>query len=240
MAGIDPGSLTTSVSVLLLAVLELSSFARRRDPGTTPIFGLRIWGLWPQVGRLVAVHAANLFLFTAGYVLVLQSRPGVTALTVGAVMVLLSASLPVYELGAYERVANEGVTRLSLWWHFCLTLLVVVGLVVSPYEPGVVFALLADGSSSGVEEGVRFVDVVTPHWIPDTGTDSITWTVLLAIAQAGCGLVFLKLVEFELDAVALLENPRTRAYNPDAVVDAEWGRARRLWWRLFGPNTDES
>lgn len=246
MAGIDPGPLAAGVSVLLLAILESASFARRRDhpssvAGKAPILGLQVRGLWPQVGRLNAVHFVNTSLAGTAFIVVILSNPSALKIPLGIVVFVAWLGLPVFELGQYEAFTSAEVTPFSLAWHLLAVPTLITTAFVSPYWLGGLFRV---GSPTRVvSEAVDIANATNSTQIatsPVLDGEQTFWFAVLSLLVGVYLFVFLKLVEFELDAVALLENPRTRAYTPDAVVDAEWSRARRLWWRLCGPDTDES
>jgi len=139
--GANLSSVAATVSLLVLIVVELASFARDETEelselvGTPVLFRMDRLDWWPTLGRLVVIHGLNLAVLAVAAMLVLSVSNGVVRNALLIVVLLVGLTLPMLEVGEYQAIRQAGVFPRSLVYN-ALTVAVPVVLAFSPwYNP---------------------------------------------------------------------------------------------------------
>ena len=195
-------TLGTLVPLLLVVVERFTSLVRDETANPADVVGSRPLltplsllsrgrsapdelGLFPRLGRLNVVHATNVVMLGAAFVLLASTSGSAVRNVLSLVVAVVWLQLPVLEVKGYDAVRDAGIVPVSLYWHVLGTGLIVGGVLFVPsFETG---ALLT--AELTVQDVVSLAPAFQDQLL------AILPIGLVALVVVG---VFLKLVEQEL------------------------------------------
>lgn len=122
--GANLSSVAATVSLLVLIVVELASFARDEidDPGevvgASTVFGMGHRDWWPSLGQLVVVHTLNLVVLTIATFLVFSGSGQPVSIALLMIILLVAMALPMLEVGEYREIGSANGFPCSLLYNW--------------------------------------------------------------------------------------------------------------------------
>jgi hypothetical protein len=119
-AGTNLSSVAATVSLLVLIVVELASFARDNIDrpgevvGASTVFGMGHRGWWPSLGQLVVVHTLNLVVLAVATFLVFSVSGQPVSIALLIIILLVAVALPMLEVGEYREIGSANRFPCSL------------------------------------------------------------------------------------------------------------------------------
>jgi hypothetical protein len=200
--GANLSSVAATVSLLVLIVVELASFARDETEelselvGAPVLFRMDRLDWWPTLGRLVVIHGLNLAVLAVAAMLVLSVSNGVVRNALLIVVLLVGLTLPMLEVGEYQAIREAGVFPRSLVYNALTVVVPAAAGVHSAYNPTRFFRISLDGA-------VAYF--TTPSQILSLHSISFVVGSLLTVA-----LAFTTLVRLERELERAVEEERHR------------------------------
>lgn len=136
-AGASLSSVAATVSLLVLIVVELTSFVRDEigSPGeivaTSTVFGLGKVDWWPSLGRLVVVHSLSVAVLAVATFLVFSVSGQPVSVALLIIVLLIALLLPMLEVGEYEAIGETGFPLSLVYNGLAVIVFTVLGVLWS-------------------------------------------------------------------------------------------------------------
>jgi hypothetical protein len=110
--GANLSSVAATVSLLVLIVVELASFARNEIDGpgevvgASTVFGMGHKGWWPSLGQLVVVHTLNLVVLTIATFLVFSASGQPVSIALLMIILLVAMASRCSKLASIGRLGQ--------------------------------------------------------------------------------------------------------------------------------------
>ncbi|ERH12220.1 MAG: hypothetical protein J07HB67_01234 [halophilic archaeon J07HB67] len=212
--GANLSSVAATVSLLVLIVVELASFARDEIDGpeqvvdSRTLFGMDKLDWWPSLGRLVVVHTLNLTILAVATFLVFSVSGQPVSIALLILVVIVGLALPMLEVGEYQAVRDAGVTPASIVLNaITIVTFVLLGVQWPPEVEGV------SGISLDNLESVA-------SSFPDGSVSFASLSLVVFIS------LFFKLVRLEYE----LKRASESVNNSEATSDSEASSRDENWY----------